>query len=756
MQNDTELLAKVFRLRRLPNSVVTLRDAAVLLSKCLGDLDVDDVTVFSLATAIDFSVNSPEKVATLQFHKVPCLVRQNAGLDEWRLQADDPGSVLIVDFHFLGMTPLNDVDPEKHMFDSISISGLSSHPFGSWQPRGADKSFMWIRDELPAFVPGVRAFTYGYDTNLINSNSFQLISDIARGFIEHLRIGGWSLTSARPIVFLAHSLGGLVLKDALVQIADARNELDRSLLDKVRGAIMFGVPNLGMEQSHLLAMVEGRPNEILVDDLSRKSNYIMRLDESFSGIAFTSRFTVFWAYETCQSHTTIRNLDGSSGWNKRGPLAILVNSRSATCRLDEKNPSMTFPINETHSEMVKFPKGCALCKIVCSKLRQMCDIGSPMAELKPINDFDGGLPARHSSRAVYTREKIKKNDFIDILNAPNLDIRLQTIESTFGATFEWIFEHSTFTDWLQHGTGIFWIYGKPGSGKSTLMKYIFQDARTWDLIHDWKRGAKDIRAGFFFHYRGTAMQKSFEGVLRSLLRQLLLEEKELKHLLLPEFEWKLDQTANAKEWTITELEKALRLILDQNIYALDICLFFDALDEFDGHSNLICRFLKEIVNIYPDSSCRVKVCFSSRPWDVFSEHFNDLPNLRLQDFTENDIRDYCVGTIVSAQATLTTPIHDLVPDLVERAAGVFLWVKLVVKELLIEASPPQSKSVEELRDILQELPLELDQYYELIIQRTARSNRWETYVLLELVILRWLYPTAIPTIQHAIKSSGNE
>jgi len=35
-----------------------------------------------------------------------------------------------------------------------------------------------------------------------------------------------------------------------------------------------------------------------------------------------------------------------------------------------------------------------------------------------------------------------------------------------------------FTEWLTHGTGLYWIRGLPGSGKSTAMKYIFDDVRT--------------------------------------------------------------------------------------------------------------------------------------------------------------------------------------------------------------------------------------------------------------------------------------
>jgi len=185
----------------------------------------------------------------------------------------------------------------------IAISGLGSHPFGSWQRHGSDKSYMWIRDEIPGSIPGARAILYGYDASLTDSDSFQSIRDIARGLFEQLRATGWQRVAAASLAFLAHSLGGIVLMDALLQIADSRNSVDAPILDKVRGAILFGVPTLGMEQSNLQAMTEGQVNETIVQDLSRESNYLRNLNESYLGVSRLRRLRVFWGYETRTSPT---------------------------------------------------------------------------------------------------------------------------------------------------------------------------------------------------------------------------------------------------------------------------------------------------------------------------------------------------------------------------------------------------------------------------------------------------------------------
>lgn len=97
----------------------------------------------------------------------------------------------------------------------IAISGLGGHAFGSFKER--DGEHMWLRDALPYRVTGednrplARVMVYGYDSSLPQSESFQNLEDLGTALHTHLR--RLAVTSAlRPIVFIAHSLGGLVVK----------------------------------------------------------------------------------------------------------------------------------------------------------------------------------------------------------------------------------------------------------------------------------------------------------------------------------------------------------------------------------------------------------------------------------------------------------------------------------------------------------------------------------------------------------------
>jgi hypothetical protein len=190
------------------------------------------------------------------------------------------------------------------LISCIAISGLASHPFGSWKQRGSNSNFMWLRDALPRDITRIRSIIYGYDTSLVMSESFQTVEDIAITFIARLKSIGRTSFTAKPIVFLAHSLGGILLKQALVEMA-SRGEMENFIFSTTREIIFFGTPNRGMHMRHLLPMVKGQPNASLVKLLSPTSVYLSQLDEQFSGLALIRDVRILSFYETKQSHTTL-------------------------------------------------------------------------------------------------------------------------------------------------------------------------------------------------------------------------------------------------------------------------------------------------------------------------------------------------------------------------------------------------------------------------------------------------------------------
>jgi hypothetical protein len=122
----------VFRLSRIPNGATTNDAVAALVAKALH-LQTDRVKVYSLATTLNPWETPPSRVATLMLLNTPNLLAESKyGQNEWTLESDTGHDNLVLDTHFWGLTPLNDVAPDKHIADCIAISGLASHAFGSW------------------------------------------------------------------------------------------------------------------------------------------------------------------------------------------------------------------------------------------------------------------------------------------------------------------------------------------------------------------------------------------------------------------------------------------------------------------------------------------------------------------------------------------------------------------------------------------------------------------------------------------------
>ena len=161
---------------------------------------------------------------------------------------------------------------------------------------------MWLRDRLPHDLKHVRSIIYGYDSRLVQSESFQGIDDIAITFIAQLKSIGRSLKAAKPAVVLAHSLGGIILKCALLEMANS-GDVEKYMLNSIREVIFFGVPNRGMEMEQWLPMVKGQPNERLIRLLSPGSQYLIDLDEIFNGISNVRNLRLVSFYETQRSQT---------------------------------------------------------------------------------------------------------------------------------------------------------------------------------------------------------------------------------------------------------------------------------------------------------------------------------------------------------------------------------------------------------------------------------------------------------------------
>jgi hypothetical protein len=267
--------------------------------------------------------------------------------------------------------------------------------------------------------------------------------------------------------------------------------------------------------------------------------------------------------------------------------------------------------------------------------------------------------------------------------------------------------------------------GKPGAGKSTLMKFLLADPRTRKHLETWSAGSSLRCGSFFFWNSGKNIQMSQEGLLRSILYGVLRESKQLSPTLFPA-KWEayslFSQTVEDR-WTFHELEHALKALVEIGLTRnMKFCFFIDGLDEFDGHHTELVHLIREVVS----SHDHVKACISSRPWNVFEDAFNDCPSLAVQELTDLDIAYYVTAKLKQNIGFREMQIRDpkleerLVKNISKKASGVFLWVDLIMRTLLDGLTA--GDHIFELERRVDELPRGLESLFEAILKNVERQN----------------------------------
>lgn len=212
-----------------------------------------------------------------------------------------------VEQRFQGITPLS--SPTEAEVDIIAVTGLSGHALGSF--RSSNGQYTWLRDDLPKRLPKARILTYGYDTTLHGSQHKESIRGLAKVFLDTITsFRRATKTQARPICLIGHSLGGVVLKEALAMSHETSDKESHAIILCTYGLVLLGVPNLGLRHPQLAMLVKGQPNQQFIQDLGvdedeSPSPYLSELTIKFSRVCSTTNppFHIVSYFETERTPT---------------------------------------------------------------------------------------------------------------------------------------------------------------------------------------------------------------------------------------------------------------------------------------------------------------------------------------------------------------------------------------------------------------------------------------------------------------------
>ncbi|KAH8714765.1 hypothetical protein BGZ61DRAFT_213997 [Ilyonectria robusta] len=737
-----------------------------------------------------------------------------------------------------------DTQPSQPTVNVIFVHGLRGHPRHTWEcsdenasvgqqrkrfsfwrfPRGTNaeaspavendpqetsssRGAFWPSEKLPHEAPLARVWTYGYDADVIaffRGHDKNSVTDHGRDLMVKVERG---LKNKDPIIFVAHSLGGLVVKRAMRQMQTSLHYKYTECHRRIQAVVFCGTPHRGSTMvgwgkiaANLAKVALMDSNSKLLNNLKVDAEILDVIQEDF--LKLLDEFPI-------KIHSF---LEGCSMTGLKGFSSKVVDDYSAKLGWSKE---IVESINADHRAMVK-TKGVEDISVTIGDLVRDVQASYGSAKLEDCR----AIVSTTSRDSEYNRkiEQITETCILNSLKFDTINDRYRGIEiahkSTIDAhksTFGWIFDRPGpgFVDWLESANGIFWVNGKAGSGKSTLMRFIADDARLSRHLNS--AGAVKrvtLQASFYFWAAGSPEQRSLNGLLRTILYRILAHAKallpivcskqwsslssiafgmlgsaridqrekrtkDLERLGQQESEERQIQFAHEKatalviheisqeeclQWSRNDLLRLYHATLEEFPSTTTLFLLLDGLDEYEATE----EELENLVELLKRTSQRsnLKICLSTRPWTIFENHFGkgQCPSLQLQNFTYDDIRLFVVDSFDRSHLmqTMTQANMDRMPDfyltIVRKAEGVFLWVRLVVKSLI--RGLRNGDELSDLQRKLDELPRDLERLYRHMFDRVG-IEYWERSSKIFAIINAAQEPPSALTIWYSGDSESN-
>ncbi|KAM7215760.1 putative WD40 domain containing protein [Rhypophila decipiens] len=547
----------------------------------------------------------------------------------------------------LGLTLVHDTSDSDA--DIIFVHGLGGSSLKTWSWNRDAGNFWptWIH--LEEGLARLRIFTFGYNANFRDSKTTYSILDFSKSLLAYMQAYGSdgandTAIGGKPIVFVCHSMGGLVVKKALV--LGKTNDQYASLLSRVHGIMFLSTPHRGSSHAStlngLLSLLVGSSKKVYVSELEPSSTSIGDINEQFRGICGSWELVSFYENKVTKLSPGIKR--------------IIVDKNSGILNYPKE---ISIPLDADHHSICKFQ----------SRL-------DPNYRL--FIDMLGQLMSRvRSSKALVQRlgginYAAVLEEILGIYDTPqdNLDSHLS---QALPESCQWLLGTANFKPWLDscdRDVNGLWLTGLPGTGKSTLA------AKTIDHIqHTFRKSS----CQYHFFTETQPATRTTEYALRAIASQLADGHRE--------FADKLIQLH--RETGFTAYKQKFRAIwetiFENIVFKMDfghtLHWVFDGMDEADAPKALV----RNLVQI--KSHTHIKVLLLSRPrrelTSLVTARFGPASLIQVSsEDTQEDIQDYIASVLGEILPDDDQSLHQhIIQRIRSRADGSFLWTKLALETL---------------------------------------------------------------------------
>ncbi|KAL1878117.1 hypothetical protein VTK73DRAFT_7997 [Phialemonium thermophilum] len=563
----------------------------------------------------------------------------------------------------LGLNLLHKPEGE-HVADIIFVHGLGGSSRLSWC-KNKDLALFWPKEWLPfdADLQGARIFTFGYNASFLTQQSATLgISDFAKNLLYDLLYGrdsdGQDLRFGHvPIVFVTHSMGGLVFKKAYLDAKlDSRYE---AIVQSIKAAVFIATPHRGVDLSEFL----GRLLSIsfltswkqYISELRKDGPFLRLINDQFRQVA--THLQVFSFYETLPTQV--------------GPVSTII--------LDGESSKLGYPaetsraLNADHHNVCKFDGQ--------QDPNYLVVVGALKALVTSFADSEAS-----------EKEVSQLRDLLSLSGSIDHDLDHFWARRAEG-TCDWIMKEPVVANWASSPSTseVLWIHGRPARGKSVLSSFLAR-----------RLSDEGALVQYFFFRAGDESKRTIGSLLKSLAFQTALQ--------VPAYRTRLSSFARGggykpkeADWKLTWKKLFTDLLFQIEAHA-PLYWIIDGLDESASPQHLL-----ELLSEIGKSATPVRVLLTSRWNPVLASTFPRM-NSKVStsalsiDNDATDIRIYVEEELCYLMWSSEIK-NDVRAKILELANDNFLWVYLILEEL------KDCHTEADLRDRLSELPAGMEALY---------------------------------------------
>ncbi|KAG5767625.1 hypothetical protein H9Q72_004619 [Fusarium xylarioides] len=655
-------------------------------------------------------------------------------------QDDEPHYEYILKEMYVPSLSDNSSAGQKDLVDLVFVHGLGGNLRTTWKQEGTTEPWFTKPEFLGRLKDSVRVLSFGYNAHRFGDVANTRIIHHANDLLRNLVLKRLDHPD-RPLIFIAHSLGGLVVKRAILLCAT--NDDWKAIKQATKSIIFMGTPHMGSEKAEDLVVVQKLASLMklqtavatnLTKELRAFSNSVQDINMEFT-IDVHRSIKLLCCYESHpqrlpngakeiivpQWSAVLQGVDNidlnctHSGlpkfasplhprfelfWGEVERLVRLAEPppikllKKAPTWTDEDipqpspRPRQNAPLRRRH-EVGK-----------ASKVSRDSAIRSSVDKLlkEVTSRINVDLPTQHETVVSQAQNRTQPekfdvkefSDFTRLLRSVTPENKGLDREAPHWQTCSWILEDPTFVKWNENKSGsLLFITGNPGCGKSNLAKYI-QGAMKASNDERWEESLV-----IPFYCDSLESSRHNPPILDLVVQSMLSKYTTMSQATRKKLESVLETLGVDRQKSRSPLETEnsghfiqLMEIVQLLVTAEDArptCLIIDGLDQCEDE--FIIRLLRGLDTIFrrESSASALKVVVTSRMADsirgfaLANNHIEVTPDLILNDIQK--VVDEEVDRIILSRRIATVGRASVSAVIVERSNGSFLFASAVLKEL---------------------------------------------------------------------------